>query len=88
MNDVLIDIFAVGGGGSGGLSMDGSSNSSLAAGGGGASGYNKTDETNGLKYAIENKGGGGGGTNNIMASNYPKIDLGSSGIVVIRNNRK
>ena len=87
MNDVLIDIFAVGGGSSGGLSMGRSSNSSLAAGGGGASGYNKTDETNGLKYAIENKGGGGGGTNNIKAPNFPKIDLGGSGIVVIRNTR-
>ena len=44
MNDVLIDIFAVGGGGSGGLSMDGSSNSSLAAGSGGGSGYTKTSK--------------------------------------------
>ena len=55
--------------------------------GGGASGYNKTDATNGLKYAVENKGGGGGGTNNIKAPNFPKIDLGGSGIVVIRNTR-
>lgn len=67
VSDLLIDVFAVGGGG--------------------ASGYNKTDETNGLKYAVENKGGGGGGTNNIKAPNFPKIDLGGSGIVVIRNTR-
>ena len=31
--------------------------------------------------------GGGGGTNNIISPNFPKIDLGSSGIVVIRNIR-
>ena len=52
MNDVLIDIFAVGGG-SGGLSMGGSSNSSLAAGGGGA-GAGRPANTAG-------KGGDGGG---------------------------
>lgn len=44
MNDVLIDIFAVGGGGSGGLSIGGLSTSSLAAGSGGGSGYTKTSK--------------------------------------------
>ena len=33
-------------------------------------------------------GGGGGGTNNNVANIYPKIDLGSSGIVIIRNHRE
>ena len=82
MNDVLIDIFAVGGG-SGGLSMGGSSNSSLAAGGGGA-GAGRPANTAG-------KGGDGGGGNHItqfsggLTYTFPAAGNGGSGILVIRN---
>ena len=84
------DLYA---GGGGGMIIGEGSNFGDTSGicnggdGGGANGYNRTDAINSPKYAVENKGGGGGGTNNIMASNYPNIDLGSSGIVVIRNVR-
>ena len=88
------DLYAGGGGGmlygEGSSFHNNRSTSEICAGGegGGASGYNYTDSVNGFKYAIENKGGGGGGTNNTIANNHPKIDLGSSGIVVIRNHRE
>ena len=84
MNDVLIDIFAVGGG-SGGLSMGGSSNSSLAAGGGGA-GAGRPANTAG-------KGGDGGGGNHItqfsggFTYTFPAAGKDESGILVIRNAR-
>ena len=84
MNDVLIDIFAVGGG-SGGLSMGGSSNSSLAAGGGGA-GAGRPANTAG-------KGGDGGGGNHItqfsggLTYTFPAAGKDGSGILVIRNAR-
>ena len=93
MNDVLIGIFAVGGG-SGGLSMGGSSNSSLAAGGGGGgSGVSGGTNCAGSNIdGITNTGGGGGGNHITQFSGgltytFPAAGKGGSGILVIRNAR-